>query len=69
MTGAVVGAGFNAYYTAGVCEAAYYLYRERFLARKYGDNVIDLTVAPTEQLDPTYEGAFEDVPGRTGIKV
>ena len=28
--GAAVGAGFNAYYTARVCDAAYYLYRERF---------------------------------------
>lgn len=33
--GAVVGAGFNAYYTEKVCNAAYFLYRERFLARKY----------------------------------
>lgn len=35
VVGAVVGAGFNAYYTEKVCNAAYFLYRERFLARKY----------------------------------
>lgn len=33
--GAFVGAGFNAYYTEKVCDAAYFLYKERFLARKY----------------------------------
>ncbi len=35
--GAVVGAGFNVYFTSRVCDTAYYLYRERFLARKSGD--------------------------------
>ncbi len=35
VLGAFVGAGFNAYYTEKVCDAAYFLYRERFLARKY----------------------------------
>lgn len=34
-TGAVVGSGFNAYYTSKVCDAAFFLYRERFLLRKY----------------------------------
>lgn len=35
VLGAFVGAGFNAYYTEKVCNSAYFLYRERFLARKY----------------------------------
>ena len=35
IMGAAVGGGFNAYYTARVCDAAYHLYRERFLAEKY----------------------------------
>ena len=39
--GAVVGGGFNAYFTSKVCDAAYFLYRERFLALKYGIEVID----------------------------
>lgn len=39
-TGAAVGAGFNAYFTSKVCTAAYHLYRERFLAEKYGADVI-----------------------------
>ena len=33
--GSLVGAGFNAYYTEKVCDAAYFTYRETFLARKY----------------------------------
>jgi hypothetical protein len=40
VTGALVGAGFNAYYTACVCDAAYYLYRERLLIEKYGVELI-----------------------------
>ena len=35
VVGAAVGSGYNAYYTAGVCNAAYHLYRERFLAGRY----------------------------------
>lgn len=31
--GAIVGAGYNSYYTARVCEAAYFLYRERVIER------------------------------------
>ena len=34
VTGALVGGGFNAYYTSKVCDAAFFLYRERFLVRK-----------------------------------
>lgn len=60
--GAVVGFGFNAYYTARVCEASYNLYRERFLAAKYGADVIEMTVDPAENLDPGYEESFEDIP-------
>lgn len=37
VTGAVVASGFNAYYTSKVCDAAFYLYRERFLLSKYGE--------------------------------
>lgn len=38
-TGAVVGCGYNSYYTNKVCNSAYYLYRERFLAEKYGERI------------------------------
>lgn len=34
ITGAAVGAGFNAYFTAKVCDCSYYLFRERFLDAK-----------------------------------
>jgi uncharacterized membrane protein (DUF2068 family) len=44
--GAAIGGGFNAYYTSEVCDAAYFLYRERFLARKYGEDVIEASVKP-----------------------
>lgn len=36
VLGAVVGGAANVRFTAGTCEAAYYLYRERFLIQKYG---------------------------------
>lgn len=39
VTGAVIGGGFNAYYTTRVCKTAFYLYRERFLIRKYGTDL------------------------------
>ena len=36
IAGAVVAGGFNSLYTNTVCDAAFHLYRERFLERKYG---------------------------------
>lgn len=52
VTGAVVGGGFNAYYTSKVCDVAFYLYRERFLAEKYGEDVIEVTVKPADNFEP-----------------
>lgn len=52
VAGAIVGGGFNAYYTSKVCDAAFYLYRERFLAEKYGENIIEVTVMPADSVDP-----------------
>jgi EcsC protein family len=46
LAGAVVGAGFNAYFTTKVCNAAALLYRERFLAAKYGVDFIDVAIRP-----------------------
>lgn len=40
VVGAVVGSGFNAYYTDRVCRTAYHLYRERFLFEKYGPAIL-----------------------------
>lgn len=54
LVGAAVGGGFNAYFTMKVCDSAYYLYRERFLAEKYGADVIEVTVEPAEDIDPHY---------------
>ena len=62
VTGAVVGGGFNAYFTSKVCDAAYYLYRERFLAEKYGAHVIEDTVEPADDIDPDYPEEEEDIP-------
>ena len=61
--GAVVGSGFHACYTARVCDAAYCLYRERFLAEKYGDDVIEVTVDPPSDVaryDETDEAILGD---------
>ncbi len=53
--GAGVSASFNAYYTSQVCDAAYFLYRERFLAAKYGPDIIDVTVHPVDDLMRYYD--------------
>lgn len=55
VTGALVGGGFNAYYTSNVCDAAFYLYRERFLAQKYGENIIEVTVEPAADFEPQFD--------------
>ncbi len=62
VAGAVVGGGFNAYFTSKVCDAAYYLYRERFLATKYGPDVIEVTVAPATDIDPHYPEESQSIP-------
>lgn len=36
VAGAIIGGGFNAWFTKSTCDAAYNLYRERFLQRRYG---------------------------------
>ena len=58
VAGAAIGGGFNAYYTTGVCNAAYYLYRERFLARRYGVDIIEATVEPAAAGD--FGEGYED---------
>jgi EcsC protein family len=55
VAGAAIGGGFNAYYTDKVCKAAFYLYRERFLAEKYGPDEIEVPVEPAPTLLPGYE--------------
>jgi len=55
VTGALIGCGFNAYYTNKVCDAAFYLYRERFLAEKYGEDIIEITVKPADNLEPAFD--------------
>lgn len=61
--GAAVGLGFNAYFTARVCDAAYYLYRERFLAEQYGPDVIEVTVEPPHDVMVHYDETDEAIPG------
>lgn len=39
VAGAVIGGGFNAWFTKSNCDAAYHLYRERFLASRHGANI------------------------------
>jgi len=57
VTGAVIGGGFNAYFISKVTDASYYLYRERFLAEKYGAEVIEAVVKPAKSYQPDYEEA------------
>jgi EcsC protein family len=57
VAGAVIGGGYNAYFTDKVCKAAFYLYRERFLARRYGPEVVEITVPPADTLTPDFEDA------------
>jgi hypothetical protein len=64
VAGAVIGGGFNAYYTNKVCNAAFYLYRERFLAEKYGVEVIETAVEPAETLESKYEDEHDRDDGR-----
>src|SRR5690606_1618153 len=60
LTGAAVGGGFNAYYTAKVCDAANHLYRERFLAQKHGVNWISDPTGAAKGYEPGYPEADED---------
>jgi hypothetical protein len=60
--GAVVGAGFNAYFTSKVCDAAYFLYRERFLAAKYGPDVVHASGGATDAGPGAYADADEEIP-------
>lgn len=48
VAGAAINGGFNAYYTDKVCKAAFYLYRERLLAIKHGEQAIEVTVEPAK---------------------
>ena len=41
VNGAIIGSGFNAYFTSEVCSAAQFFYKQRFLAEKYGSNIIE----------------------------
>lgn len=54
VLGAGIGAGYNAHFMANVCTAAHHLYRERFLAARYGVEVIEETVKPATDFDPHY---------------
>jgi hypothetical protein len=62
LAGGAIGGGFNAYFTNKVCDAAYFLYRERFLASRYGPDVIEVTVEPAKSLDPDYAEEHEHTP-------
>ncbi|WP_255557016.1 EcsC family protein [Sodalis sp. dw_96] len=50
IVGAAVGGGYNVYFTTRVCDAAYYLYRERFLSLKFRPRIIAVAVRPAERL-------------------
>lgn len=58
--GALIGGGFNAYFTDKCCKSAFYLYRERFLSVKYGENLIEETVPPADTINPNYDEDLDD---------
>lgn len=59
--GAAIGGGFNAYFTMKVCDAAFYLYRERFLAEKYGCELIFESAPPAKDINPEYPESSEPI--------
>ena len=67
IMGAAVGGGFNAYYTGQACDAAHYLYRERFLIQKYGPGMFEMAADPAEEerVDPSYPEVDEGSPSDT----
>lgn len=60
--GAFVGGGFDTYYTSKVCDACYFLYRERLLAARYGPDIIEITVDPADTLAPGYPEEDMEIP-------
>jgi len=60
--GAIVGGGFNVYFTSKVCDAAYFLYRERFLAAKYGPDYVRGPGNPAADPSAGYPEAHEAIP-------
>lgn len=57
IAGALIGGGFNCYFTMSVCDAAYYLYRERYLIQKYN---LDTTMSPEVPADSYFAGYPEE---------
>ncbi|MDW7695440.1 EcsC family protein [Flammeovirgaceae bacterium SG7u.111] len=51
IKGAVIGTGFNAYFTTEVCDVANTLYKQRFLAEKYGPEIINLEEEEEDEKD------------------
>lgn len=56
VVSSVIGLGFNAYFMGKICDSAFYLYRERFLAAKYGPDVIEIVGT----IPDNYASAFDD---------
>lgn len=57
VVSSAIGIGFNAYFMGKVCDSAFFLYRERFLAAKYGPDVIEVV----GKIPDDYASAFDDV--------
>lgn len=65
IVGAGVGGFFNYRFLSGVCSSAYMLFRELYLARKYGDDGLDTPDPTTTPAgpppDPATDAVFEDL--------
>lgn len=61
LAGAAIGMGANYNFTSRVTDAAYHMYRERFLAEKYGAVVFDVESAQPEKSMSQREAECVDV--------
>lgn len=55
IKGAIIGTGFNAYFTNEVCGIANLMYRQRFLLKKYGPEILTIAENADASFDPEQE--------------
>lgn len=61
IQGAVIGTGFNAYFTGEVCDVASFLYKQKFLAKKYGQLYLDILPETSLTSEPEEEQENPDL--------
>lgn len=56
-----IGLGFNVYFMGKIVESSFYLYRERFLAAKYGPEVIETSGSIPESYIPSFNDVSDEI--------